>query len=456
MSEKEIPMAISERLPDIFSSKSNNNQTTTKQSIAQRNQVIDDYLKSLEQKRNKKNELSNSSSEDDKDPFSSKAMKNLKLIKKTKKKLTLPSFKKREKLKSEISLRNNTSLPKNKTLGENTPKKNKKMAKNKNLSDNNIMNKNNNAKKINIGKVTNINTKNDKLNSKWTNSSSSYNDYVNFSKNTNCNLYKPKNKNNFKLSNINQSSKENVLIQFQERSKSHIKQSYNLYKDKINSLFSNKVINNQNKFINNIKRKYADTQAGFIPYNNAGINNYNLYNNTNKIERNKKRNFTAKIIKNKITIKENIKQNNKKVNNYRINSTINNKHKIYEKLIQEKNNPYGLNWINKILKKNTLEKVGLSKEFINGVPVIKLIGKGSLSKREIKKKLSEIERRKKMEENKYNYLINAEPKLNEGDLEEEYNIPNELLQQFNKNTKNFFKIRKDIIEQPDEEDQIIE
>ena len=238
----------------------------------------------------------------------------------------------------------------------------------------------------------------------------------------------------------------------QERSKSNIKQSYNLYKDNINSLFNNKTIIDPKKLLINTKVKYNTGQTKIISYNNAGINNNNnLYNNINKIERSKKRNFTAKIIKNKISIKE-----NKKLNNYRINSTINDKHHKYEKLIQEKNNPYGLYWINKILKKNATEKASISKAFINGVPIIKLKGKASLSKREMKKRLTEIERRKKMEENKYNNIINAEAKLNKQELDEEYNIPNEILNQFNKNTKNFFKGKKDIIEQPEEEDQINE
>ena len=104
------------------------------------------------------------------------------------------------------------------------------------------------------------------------------------------------------------------------------------------------------------------------------------------MEQKKRRNFTAKMIKSKISIKD--KNWNK---NYRINSTLNtqrimeNRHQIYEKLIKEKNNPYGLGWINKILKNNKIEKVMLSKEFINGVPIIKLLGKANISKRELKK-----------------------------------------------------------------------
>ena len=445
------PFSISERLPDIFSSKINNNQNPSSQSIEKRNQVIDDYLKSLDQKGTKKNELSVTSSEDEKDPFSSKAIQNLKPIKKQKNKLILPNFKKRERLKKEKASRNNTSIPKNKTLNDDTPKKIKKMPKNKNLSDNNITNKIISEKSSYMGKIKNMNKKNIKQNSKWTTSSSTYNDYINFAKNWNYNLNKMKSKNNFKLSQINNGTNAKTMIKFQERSQSHIKQSYNLYKDNINSLFNNKTIIDPKKLLINTKVKYNTGQTKIISYNNAGINNNNLYNNINKIERSKKRNFTAKIIKNKISIKE-----NKKLNNYRINSTINDKHHKYEKLIQEKNNPYGLHWINKILKKNATEKASISKAFINGVPIIKLKGKASLSKREMKKRLTEIERRKKMEENKYNNIINAEAKLSKQELDEEYNIPNEILNQFNKNTKNFFKGKKDIIEQPEEEDQINE
>ena len=452
MSEIETPLII-EKLPNIYPSKNNSKQIISTQSIARRNKVIDDYLKSLDQKGNKKNELSISSEEDDKDPFSSKAIKNLKPIKKSKNTLILPNFKKREKLKNKSGSRNNTSVPKNKTLNDNGAKKNKKLPKNKNLSDNNIIDKYSDENNLYTGKIMNINGKNNKLNSKWT-SFSTYNNYINFSKNNkNCNFLKLKNNNYFKLNNINNSANTKALTQFKERSKSHIKQTYNLYKDKTNPYINSKTITNQNKFLNNIKGKYTSTQTVIIPYNNAGVNN--LYSNIYKKECNKKRNFTAKIIKTKISIKENIKQN-KKINNYRINSTINNKHQTYEKLVQEKNNPYGLYWINKILKKNSIEKVGISKDFINGVPVIKLMGKGCLSKREVKKKLSEMERRRKLEENKYNKLINAEAKLNVNELDEEYNIPNEILEQFNKNTKNFFKIRKDIIEEPDEEDQLME
>ena len=453
MSETEKPATTEERLPDIFSSKSNNNQNSSKQSIKRRNEIIDEYIKSLDQKSNRKKELSISSDEDDKDPFSSKAIQNLKPLKKSKNKLILPNFQKREKLKSESSRNTNIPNPKNKTTDENHEQKNKKMIKKKNYSDNNIMNNCVEEKNVFTGKILNINGVNNNLNSKWVISQSVYNNYNNFD-NQNCNLYKFQNKNN---------NNQNVKL-YKERSQSHIKQSYNLYKEKLNTLFNKNInkeqmFNNKNKINNTIRGNHAKTQEGVISYKNSGINN--LYNNIYKLERFRKRNCTAKIIKNNISIKENIKQN-KKLCGFRINSTLNNqrmienKRQTYQKLLKEKENPYGLDWINKILGKNTKEKVGLSKEFINGVPVIKLIGKHDLSKRALKKKLSEIEKQRKMEETKYNKFINAEAKLSEGELDKEYNLPHEILEQFNKNTKNFFKLRKDIIEKPDEEDQIIE
>ena len=100
--EKEnLNSSIKEKLPDIY---------TSKQSIKQRNQVIDEYIKSLDQTGSKQNGVSlTSDDEDDKDPFSSKAMKYLKKIKKEKNKLILPNFKKRELLKNDSPSRNNNN-----------------------------------------------------------------------------------------------------------------------------------------------------------------------------------------------------------------------------------------------------------------------------------------------------------------------------------------------------------
>ena len=328
-----------EKLPNIYSPKNyqynQNKNIISKQSIKQRNDVIDEYIKSLDNKNERKqNENSLSNSEDDKDPFSPTSLKRVKSIKK----LILPNFKKRENIKSQSS----------------TTKGSKKLKKKNNNSDNNIINRH--RKDV---RIPNFKGVNNLLNSKWSTSSSNYINYMNHS------------------------------------------------------------------------RKNDDK----IFYNSSIYNYEKLY-----------RNYTSKI-----------KQGKK---NQRINSTLNtqkileNKRKIYEKLIKEKNNPYGLNWVANIFRKNKGEKIELSKrEFSNGVPIIKLLGKRELNKREIKKKLSEIYQKKKEEESKYNKLINAKSKLDKNELDDEYNIPNEILEQFNQNKKNFFKFRNDIIEKPEEEEE---
>ena len=450
MSEKETPLPNTERLPELYYNNinNNNNQNIHKQTIEERNKVIDDYLNSLEQIGVKKNEIS-SSSEDEKDPFSSKALKNLKPLKKSSNKLILPNFRKKLDIKNEIDKRNNTSMPKNKIIEENISKKTKKMTRNKNLSDNNMLQKIVEGKLQYMNKPINANKKNNKnAKSKWTISSNTFNEYISFSKkNKNCNLYKNKNINEIKFSHINNSLNYKALMQSQLRSKSHMKNSYNLYKDKINSFLKNKTINNYyNKLLDDKKGKNIPNKQVIIPYNNA--ENSNLYMNIIKNEKNKRRNFTAKIIKKKIELSEKMKKNKNLVNS-RINSTLNNNHQKYEKLIKEKNNPYGLVWVNKILKINN-GKLGLSKEFINGVPIVKIIGKNSLTKRETKKRLCDMEKMRKIEENKYIKLINVEPKLNERNLDDEYNLPNEIMKQLYK--KNNLTFRNHIIEKPDEED----
>ena len=423
-----------EKLPNIYSS----TNSQTKQSILRRNEIIDEYILSLDKKGNG-NEISVTSEEDDKDPFSSKAIKNLKPIKKDKNKLILPNFVKREKLKSESSRNNliqnnnnsnqnnNNKINQKNNLNDKESHTHSKMSKNKNYSENNIYGNNNVY-------LVNFLNNNNNLNSKWVLSSNAYNNYMNYANN---NIVQKKH-----LSNYN-SNNNSVGKEIKGRSRSHIgnKPSYNLYNDKNNYLFNNSLKNIHN-------RKYISTQVELIPKKNN-----NIYLKSCK------RNFTAKILKNKkISILENNKQN-KKFGKTRVYSTLNtrkiveNKHRIYEKLINEKNNPYGLGWINKMLGKNNEEKVGLSKGFVNGVPVVKMLTKGELSKREIKKRLSEIERKKKDEENKYNKIVNNDAKINKDDLDDEYNIPKEILNQFNKNTKNFFKLRKDIIEQPEEEEE---
>ena len=272
-------MTSKEKLPDIYTTK-----LASDQSIKQRNEVIDEYIKSLENNKgeSKQNEVS-AISEDEKDPFSNDNIKNLKPIKSSKNKLILPNFKKRENIKSHSS---------------SYQKQNKYLKQKKNYSESNIIHRIHKDERLPSHKEINNN-----LNSKWSTCSSSYTNYINFYKkntknNANCNLFK-------------------------------------------------------------FRNDYS-----------------NIYN---------QRNYTAIIGQ---------KFENKKIFNQRINSTLNtkkileNKRQIYEKLIKEKNNPYGLNWINKIFKKNNNEKIELSKkQFKNGVPIIKLLGKKDMNKRDIKKKI---------------------------------------------------------------------
>ena len=330
-------MTSLEILPNIYSPKNYQNN----QSIKERNDIIDEYIKRLDDKNERKqNDNSSFVSDDDKDPFSPASLQKIKSIKK----LILPNFKKRENIKSESETSSKKRLQ-------------RLRKKNNNNSDNNIINKHKKEERM-----QNILGVNNKLNSKWSTSSSNYINYINHSKKN-----------------------------------------------------SDKIIGNNNIY------KYE----------------YLLRNYTSKMSQRLKQGKLSQ----------------------RINSTLNtqkileNKRKIYEKLIKEKNNPYGLSWVSKIFRKNSGEKLELSKkEFSNGVPIIKLLGRRDINKREMKKRLNELYHKKKEEESKYNKLINIKAKLNGNELDDEYNIPNEILEQFNQNTKNFFKFRNDIIEKPEEED----
>ena len=332
-------MANIEKLPDIYSPRLISNQ-----SIKARNEIIDEYIKSLDEKKEDSKQNENSFiSDDEKDPFSSKNIKNLKHIKSNKNRLILPNFKKRESTKSHSF----------------SKKENKELKKMKNYSENNIIQRNSNKGKL----PSNFKALNNKINSKWI-TCNYINNFVN-----NC------------------KTNPNDIFKF---------------KGGIDNLHN---------------QKYFRTNLGHKSPN--------------------KKNYTSRI--------------NSTLNTKRI---LENKRQIYEKLIREKDNPYGLNWLKKIFKKNNREKIELSKrEFQNGVPVIKILGKKDINKKEIKKKLSEIQRKKKEKENEYNKIINAEARLDKGDLDEEYNLPKEILEQFNQNKKNFFKFRKEIIEEPDEEEQ---
>ena len=276
----------SKNLQNIFSSSSSNNISEINQNILRRNEIIEEYIKSIDKKTNGFNEISETSEEDDKDPFS---LKNLKPIKRESNKLILPNFAKREKLKSESSSRKKIGKEKkNNTLVSNTltisPKND--ISKNKNYSENNI---NGNTSPY-FGKFYNNNI-NDNLNSKWASSNNTYKNYINHVK---YNIYL-KNSNKYKMNNSNKK-------EVKGRSKSHIgnKPFFSLYYDNKHYLS----YNNSNSNIT--KRKFNSPQEDTIYKNN--IKNY-------------KRNYTAKFLKNKkISIMGNNNQN-AKIGKNRVYST---------------------------------------------------------------------------------------------------------------------------------------
>ncbi len=162
-----------EKLPNIYSSVNNNNSLIS-QSIQRRNQIIDEYILNMDKKEKDINEFSLTSEEDDKDPFSSKAIKNLKPLNKNKNKLILPNFEKRKYIKK-ITTRNKNPTDKNNSYLNNynsqmdkiIQEKQINMSKNKNYSENNIYG-NNNLSSF-------FNNKNNNLNSEWV---SSYNNFM--------------------------------------------------------------------------------------------------------------------------------------------------------------------------------------------------------------------------------------------------------------------------------------
>ena len=84
--------------------------------------------------------------------------------------------------------------------------------------------------------------------------------------------------------------------------------------------------------------------------------------------------------------------------------------------------------------------------FINGVPnlIINNKNKKILTKKELKERLNKLQNNK-------NRINNQKDK----EFFEDDNLPKEILSQFNTNHKNFFKFRKDIIEEPEEEDDLL-
>lgn len=205
------------------------------------------------------------------------------------------------------------------------------------------------------------------------------------------------------------------------------------YNNNIDNLTDRKDISNNSK--RNISQKRTHSQRKSREKKNLFYNKY------------EKRNNTAKAIKNKqFNLKNtNVEKSKRVYSTLNSKRLINNQHNFYSKLINDKNNLYSINWANKILNKNYGYKIGMN-GFINGVPnlIINNKNKKILTKKELKERLNKLQNNKN--------IINI---LKDKEYFEEDNIPNEILSQFNTNHKNFFKFRKDIIEEPEEEDDLL-
>ena len=188
--------------------------------------------------------------------------------------------------------------------------------------------------------------------------------------------------------------------------------------------------------------------------NNSTNRNNNSYNNPSK---QKKRNNTARNQPTKFNgIFKKINPNNSFYPVPRIRSTntpnftnyrphnnnlkaIASIHNHYTRMMNDPRNPYSTNWTNKYLDRNYNMQLGMN-GFLNGVPVITLNKKKDkydiLSKKELKEKLTKMSKESKEDDNWF-----------------DDDIPQDMLQQFNTNKKNFYQVRKDITEEsPENED----
>ena len=243
------------------------------------------------------------------------------------------------------------------------------------------------------------------------------------------------------IKNLIAQEKDDDKTNFEPKNTFKNKNKINMNKNKsdinIRNGRSNNVIYNNKSYLNNKWIKYTNY-----------INNISLRSKSHKeskinITQNKQNNKSMQLnLINKksflVTNSDFINNRNKTINIIKKNkillhkNKIYNTEKIYSELIKKKDNPYGLDWINKILKKNNTEKIGFSNTIFNGVPKIKLIGKNEINKRELKKKLSKIAQKKREEENKFNKIKNEKAKLNNEDLlDNEYNIPINIFKQIN-------------------------
>lgn len=213
---------------------------------------------------------------------------------------------------------------------------------------------------------------------------------------------------------------------------------------KTNNTFT-KQANTLMHFNNNSNNTFLTNNNNYINFLNNNRNNYIQLYSTYK----KKRNNTAKNQPTKFNcVFKKINNNNTLCSIPRIKSTNNGKphnntfkaihsiHNHYTQMMNDPKNPYSTNWTNKYLDKNYKMELGMN-GFLNGVPVITLNKKKdkyeTISKKELKERLNKMSKQTKGDE----------------ELSEE-EVPKEMAELFNTNRKNFYQVRKDIVEESQE------
>ena len=220
------------------------------------------------------------------------------------------------------------------------------------------------------------------------------------------------------------------------------KKMLDFYRKHPGYLYYKEIISNMKSKQFNINKKRAFTGKDQNKKIKLG-NTYN-FNNNNKL---------PKIGKVKKKPKTNHIKNvvyNFNYNNYNYNSNLNYNYNInnININIRDKNNPYSLSWVDRILNQNDYRLE--IKQKSNGVPKLITLNK----KDEIINKIYNntklhinnfIEKEKdKKEENEGKNKDNKDIENDNDDLDEEQQM------QFYKNQKNFFKARKDIKEEPED------
>ena len=225
---------------------------------------------------------------------------------------------------------------------------------------------------------------------------------------------------------------------------------YLYYKEILSNMKSRQFITNKKKtFLGkeiNTKLKFGKTSYN-TNNNKSNKNKISIKDKFPKIDKNKNK-TNKNYIRNYLY---NVKYggNNKHIHNYNFN--INN----ININIKDKRNPYSIDWLSRILRQNdyTLE----IKEISNGIPKLIPLNKKDDFIHKIynnnklhinnyindEKTKKEKEKEKEKENNK-DKDKNKENKIDNEDLDEEQQM------QFYKNQKNFFKVRKDIQEEPED------